>query len=613
VAALLALMLVAQAAATIASRNGQGWADVAYWPSLTSMVLIVIAAQLSAKRTARQRLGLLILLSLALYGAKVLANPIGFTYYDELSHARTALDILQSGHLLHQNPLLSISPYFPGMEIVADAISHLTGISLFASGLLAIGLSRVVLVAALYALFHEASGSHRVAGIATVVYMANPSFLYFDAGFSYESFALPLAVTALAMTLRWMRTPAGRQTWSLGACLAIVVMGLAATHHLTGYLFTAMAFALCGFALALRRWGVASRAPWAITALALASVVVWALTIATPTIEYLQPILAPAVEGVINVAAGKEGAYRAFSAAPTPESVAPLWLKVIAFASIGLILACLPFGLTLAWRRRSNPAALLLIVIALLYVPSLALRVAGAGVESANRSSGFIFLGIGFAIALLIVYLLEHRSLPEIGWGRLRLAIPPRGGGKEGPLFRTGAITLVTVIFVGGVTVFWPPYARLPGPYLAGTDLRAVSQQGIAAARWMRGELGPQNKVLTDRTNGQLVGAYGQQNTVGGEVNELSVARPFTDSTLTRTDLIVLRGKRVAYILVDRRLSDSIPVRGWYFSSSELYAKPYLKPIPLFKLTKFRHMRGINLIYDGGPIQIYDTRELTRR
>lgn len=613
VAVFLGLMLLLQALATIGSRDGQGWADDAYWPSLIAMVLVVAAIQIFARPTPAQRLGLLVALSLALYGVKLLANPTGFTYYDELSHARTAIDVFQSGQLLHQNPLLPISPYFPGMELVTDAISRLTGASLFASGLIAIGLSRVVLIAALYALFQEASGSPRVAGIATVVYMANPSFLYFDAGFSYESFALPLAIAALVMTLRWMRAPGGRELWALGACLAVVVAGLAATHHLTSYLFTAMVFALCTFVLALNRWGIASRAPWPIACFALGAVALWAATVATPTIDYLQPILAPAVEGVANVATGKEGAYRAFSAAPTPESVAPLWLKVTAVSSIVLILAALPFGLALAWRRRANPAALLLGGAALVYLPTLVLRVAGAGVESANRSSGFVFLGVGFVVALLIVHVLEHRALPEIGWGRRRLALRLQtAGGRQHALLGTAVIAVVAVIFVGGVTIFWPPYARLPGPYLAGTDLRAVSEEGITGSRWMKEYLGAGNHVLTDRTNGQLIGAYGEQNPVDGEVDELSVALPFTTPELSPREARVLRGKRVDYIVADRRLSDSIPVRGWYFSSSELYAKPYREPIPLAKLTKFGRVRGINLIYDNGAIRIYDVRELTR-
>jgi hypothetical protein len=608
----LALMLLAQAIATVGARNGDGWADTVYWLSAGSMMLVVAAVQLSPRPSSRERLGLVLGLGLALYGVKLLANPVGLTYFDELSHARTALDIANSGHLFHDNPLLPISPYFPGLEIVAVSLAKLTGLSLFASGVTAIGVGKLILVASLYALFSEASGSRRVAGLATVVYMANPSFLYFDAGFSYESFALPMCVAALVLSLRWMRCGPGPRSLALLACTAVVVAGLIPTHHLTSYLFAVLAVGLCVCALLGWGWGSTHWSPWPIAILAVAGAVIWAATVATPTYDYLEPILRPAVEGVANVATGNEAAHEAFSAAPTPEARAAFWLRTTAFASILLILACLPFGLLLVWRRRSNPAALLLGAIASLYVPTLILRIAGSGVESANRSSGFVFLGIGFVIALLIEHVVENRALPELGWRRLRLSVrlPGDGAALRGGVLAT-ALATVLVLFVGGVTVFWPPYSRLPGPYLAGTDLRAVSQQGIAAAHWMRDRLGPGHEVLTDRTNGQVAGAYGEQDPIGGSVGDFSISLPMTASTLNRNGLKVLHNKKVEYLIVDTRLADSIPIRGWYFSSSELYSKPYTEPIPLGKLVKFGNFKGIDLVYDDGAIRIYDVSELT--
>src|SRR6476659_53025 len=610
----LALMLMAQAIGTIGARNGDGWADTVYWLSAGAMILVVAAAQISPRPTARERLGLIVGLGLALYGIKLLANPVGLTYFDELSHARTALDSSNSGHLLSENPLLPISPYFPGLEIVSVSLSKLTGLSLFPSGALAIGVGRLVLLGGLFALFTEAAGSRRIAGLACVVYMANPSFLYFDAGFSYESFALPLCIAALAMTLRWMRVGPGRDSSQLLICIGIVVAALIATHHLTAYLFAALAASLCICAVLSNGWGEARRPPWPIALIALAGAILWAATVATPVYDYLEPILRPAVEGVAKVATGNEAAHKAFSAAPAPEARAAFWLRTTAFGSIALVLACLPFGLLLAWRRRANPAALLLGGVALLYVPTLVLRIAGSGVESANRSSGFVFLGVAFVIALLIEHVVDRRALPELRWGRLRLAI----GMRRDNLASRGAAMLaalaaVVILFVGGVTVFWPPYSRLPGPYLAGTDLRAVSQQGIAAARWMHARLGPGHEILTDRTNGQVAGAYGAQNPVGGSVGDLSIALPFTSSVLNEKDLRVLHGTRLEYLIVDTRLSDSVPIRGWYFSSSELYAKPYTEPIPRAKLLTFSRIKGANLVYDDGAIKIYDVRELTRR
>ena len=46
---------------------------------------------------------------------------------------------------------------------------------------------------ALFLFLERAAGSARAAGIAIAVYACNPSFLYFDSQFGYESLALAIA------------------------------------------------------------------------------------------------------------------------------------------------------------------------------------------------------------------------------------------------------------------------------------------------------------------------------------------------------------------------------------------------------------------------------------
>src|SRR5262249_46725985 len=139
-------------------------------------------------------------------------------------------------HLFHANSLQPISPYYPGLELFTAVFAKLSGLPVFVSGAVVVGAARAVLAAALYALFAEASGSQRVAGLGAVVYMANPSFLYFDAGFAYESFALPLVVVALLLAVRWARLRGGARSHALLACTLAVVAALVVTHHLSSYL-----------------------------------------------------------------------------------------------------------------------------------------------------------------------------------------------------------------------------------------------------------------------------------------------------------------------------------------------------------------------------------------
>src|SRR6185295_922413 len=92
--------------------------------------------------------------------------------------------------------------------------------------------------AGMFAMFRAASGSDRVAGVATVVYMLNPNFTFFDGQFAYETLALalvPLLFVGVSMLSR--RRAAGPGSWIavLGILATIIV-----THHVTSFALLGM-------------------------------------------------------------------------------------------------------------------------------------------------------------------------------------------------------------------------------------------------------------------------------------------------------------------------------------------------------------------------------------
>ena len=121
-----------------------------------------------------------------LYVVKVMHSPTQFTFGDELQHWLTAQNLLTAQHLFSQNSILPISPYYPGLEIVTSALVNLTGMSIYSAGILIIAAARLVLVLTLYVIYEIISHSPRVAGLGTLLYIANPMFLFFDAQFAYE-------------------------------------------------------------------------------------------------------------------------------------------------------------------------------------------------------------------------------------------------------------------------------------------------------------------------------------------------------------------------------------------------------------------------------------------
>jgi len=66
----------------------------------------------------------------------------------------------------------------------------------------------------------------------------------------------------------------------------------------------------------------------------------------------------------------------------------------------------------------------------------------------------------------------------------------------------------------------------------------------------------------------------------------------------------IVKGLHIDYLYVDRRLTDSLPYLGYYFSQGET-AKP--TRITAADVAKFAHVPGLRAVYRHGPVTIYDT------
>src|SRR5262249_7224413 len=152
---------------------------------------------LSSSASRAERISLAVLLGVSLFVVKILASPTGFVRFDELGTWRATNDVLQTGHLFSLNPMIVSTKGFPGLESVTAAVASLTGLSIFHSGLIVLGVARTMLVVVLFMFIERVTGSARAAGIGVAVYACNPSFLYFDSQFAYESLALPIALVLL--------------------------------------------------------------------------------------------------------------------------------------------------------------------------------------------------------------------------------------------------------------------------------------------------------------------------------------------------------------------------------------------------------------------------------
>jgi hypothetical protein len=580
------------AAAYTAGRRGYAdtaWADRLYWLGQL-IILVPVAARLLSRRvlTVRETLTLVVTLTVAEYLVKVCYSPAAFTYADELMHWRSTTDILQTGRLFTANNLLPISPYYPGLEEVTSALVSVTGLSLFTCGLIVAGTAHLLFVLVLFVLFRHVSGSHRIAGVAVLLYASESLFQSFDSMFVYQTLAVPfLGLTVLAVwRLAAPQAAASRAGWLTVA--AVSALATVATHHVTSYLLVATLEVITLGALfardrALARWASA------LVLLSAAAFTAWIVFVAPSTVGYLQPVMDSAIQAVRSIIEGRN------SGAPPPASAAsgPLESQVLAGGAVLIMSALMPVGWWQVWQRYRSQAWMVAMAIgSVSWFAVVAVRLFVAdGSELAGRASTFVFVPAGFMAALAVIRLTEN----SLRWPVVRASVRRRA-----PLVVAGTVVATVVLILNGLINGWPPFwERLPGPYQVAGAERSVGPEQIASADWARAALGPGNRFATDEGDLPVLGSYGDQNTVGDD----SIL--YTSPTVTPAATQLVQAQSIDYVLVDRRMSQLLPASGQYFPIDP-NAGRYTRPLPLGGLTKFNTEAGVARVYDSGNIVIYD-------
>ena len=587
VALICALGLLAVNVAFWAGRAGHDGpaASAVYWLGQLLIVTPVAVRLLSRRAPSRtESLGLVGLLVGAEYAVKFCYGPLAFTFPDELEHWRSTEDILATGHLFTVNYSLPISPDYPGLENVTAALSSITGMSVFASGLVLIGVAHLLFVALLYAVFHMLSGSTRVAGLGALVYAMSPHFAFFDSMFIYQVLALPFLALAVYTVLRLIRGREHPGTERRGAwwmVLVLSVLTVTISHHMTTYILMALLALFVAVTTIQAHWRVL-RVPLLALGLTMAAAATWVLVAAPATLSYLAPNFTDLASHFV----GDPNAHDPNPSIPT----GPLANHVLVLVLVLAIAVLLLYGARQIWRgdRRIGPITFL--IASLSFYPVLAIRlVSSNGAERAGRAFTFVFIPVAFVVAVGAAHLIARAGGRRMRW---------RTGGLI-------AVTLTVTMFAGSIAGGWPPYwEMLPGAYQVGGFERSVSPQGIDGASWARSALGPGNRIGVDISNMALLASYGQQNTVR------NASSLYYSPAFGPAQRAYLASESVRYLFVDRRLAQSLPVSGNYFAVDPEIS--HLKgPIPLRNLDKYDGMAGVDRLYDSGDVVIYDLRGLS--
>ena len=507
-----AVGLGAIAVADEASRRGHAYADTSalFWLGLILIFTPIALRALAPDVDRSERLTLVIVLGVAFYLVKVLGSPHAFTFSDEYIHLRNTQDILRTHHLFAFNPLLPTASYYPGLGALTAGLVDLTGLSTFTAGVVIIGIARVLFCACLFLIAERVTGSGRAAAGASLIYAANPMFLFWSAAFSYENLALPLA----AFVVWWIGRTRKRGDLASMALAAVGVIAVTVTHHVVGF---ALAALLGGWWLAERvgchSTRAARREVGIMALLAGSATLMWFFVVAHPAPSYLlSNNLVPALRETGSLLLGHTAPRKLYTSGGL---VSPAWETVAGFAAVIVLLLALPAALHRAWPSRHRAPVAVAMAVAIAYPLSLVPRLASNGVAISGRSSEYIFAGLGCVIGLLLT-----EAMPRRGAWRLRAAPAefvrwPRTAKAWNRTFI--AAVLATVVFVGNVTIGTAFYQRLPEATHPQSYPWSVQPDVIAASRWARANLGRNQRFGANWIDSFALATYGEQDTLDPE------------------------------------------------------------------------------------------------
>jgi hypothetical protein len=563
------------------SRGDQAHAMGIYWIGVLVMALPIFFRLTGRDASPNERLALVCLLGLGLYLIKVMRDAPMFTFNDELIHAFNANQIADHGHLFHANPILKVTPYYPGMEGATSALSAITGLSTYAAGTLLIGAARLTLVASLFFLFRRISGSPRTAGLGVAIYAGNFNFFFYGAQYSYESLALPLLLFVLMLLAERERRPRRElRAWAVPVTLGLTAIVI--THHLTSYATAGVLAAIAIADFIIRRtWRPPN--PWRYAVFTAIIAAAWLTVVASSTFGYLEPPLKGAFEAIFQTIGGEAPPRGLFQGGGANVTATPAFARGLSLLAVGLLTVALPFGLVRIYRRyRRQPFAIVFAIAGVGFFVTLALRLAPAAWETGNRASEFFFVGLAFVVA---VAGFESRR-----YGRLQ------------PLVRPAMAAALALILFGGAVSGWPWDVQLARPLKVEAAGGTITSPPLAMAEWAQREV-PGGVFAAQTADANLLLDPGDKKVFSGPSPD--VEDILKEPDLPSWQLPLIREEGIEYVVIDRREISLDGIRGYYFS--EEGETPALFPLGIVQ--KFERLPEFSRVYSNGQIAVFKREE----
>ena len=527
---------------------------------------------------------------LGLYPAIVyrMSDPLVLAGYDEHQHEQSLMNLLLGSGLFAPNPLLRVSPFYPGLEILTAVGIRLTGLPVTLAESLVVLLCRLLLVLMIYHAALLVSPSRRGASLVVAFYAVSTQFYSFNAGFAYQTLALTLGLGGIYLLRRAQLADyaAARRHFFIASLLLIATV---ITHHATSWMVLVFLIAWA----AMSRKGERKFLVRAAVVMAVA-VAIWTAALAPSLAEYFVPIVSTALQSARSFLAGTSSHHIFGASAGTPPIAAWEGLVLVVYT-----LTCTLAALVCAWimlsRGFHNRDRMLVFLGALnLAFPITDVAHFDPSVgELGNRAATFLFFPLALSCSLII------QRHPRV------IRRPARRHRPFRPAVLIVVIAGTAVTYLGGILLGSnPDYTRLPGPYLVSADNRTQDPETLAAVAWAATHLPTGATVVADRVPADLLASQARLWPVTAPGQGLVPAQLYFSDTWEPQDTTILKDRHIHYIYVDARLADSLPYVGYYISQGET---PRATRMTRADVAKFAHVPGLKAVYHHGPVAIYST------
>jgi hypothetical protein len=556
------------------------------------LFIVPAAVRLSQTDVARaERLAIVASVGLFDFLPKVLRSPRQPIFFDELAHWRQANVIYTTGRLFQPNPTVHMSQYFPGLHALTASLRDLSDLPTFPLGLILLALLHMIALLGVVVIVERLGYSAHIAGLAAFIYSLNPSFMFFDSQYAYESLAIVFFIWVI-VALVTMHDAGGEGSYQAAwFAMGLILAGACiVTHHLSTYLLVVvlLLIAVVTTVRTIRGRETARTAvlTWAFALLVTAASVAWLIFVSEGVVDYLVQPVTTSVAEIMRMLHHAEHPRTLFALGTTPR-----YEQVCAFLSPVIMAAGAAAGLSLLWRQRPRTsAAPALVLFGLGYFLSLPFMLTEYGHEGARRSWAFTYVGLAVLAAPVIPPLLRR----VVRWH-------PAGRSAVGG----AVVALLCIVLVGNVSMSMNELYRFPGSYVYGSDTRSLNGELMHLVDWMKTTQGTGQNVVADRYSGLALAAFGLEWPA-----EVSWAFPlwqlyFSVHLPSPALLQQIQHSHYRYLVIDKRMARYLPRVGAYFERGEPNASTRTTPPPAAALDKYETLPWVIKIYQSDNLAIY--------